>query len=244
MNSPSHRRKKGSNASHSGKSSVVYLLGHGEHIMAIADVLRDMKDMYIVGYLDKHAPQAPVQFHYLGTIEHGITSGYFTGEDNVYFVCTHEHNMQRHSDVYSFKFPSSKPWLTVIHPTAVISPEAKIGHGCFIGPNVMIDADTVVGDWTIIGAGAVIGSKCMIGDFVSIGSNVTLGYKVRVESYASIGAGSAVTPKIEIGDHLSSREGKKISRNAPVSMSIASSRDDPPIPFPSRTMPFTIKYVS
>ena len=54
-----------------------------------------------------------------------------------------------------------------IHPTAVISPNAKIASGCYIGPHVCIgDAE--------IGENTFIHSNCSIYDHVKIGKNVII----------------------------------------------------------------------
>lgn len=62
-----------------------------------------------------------------------------------------------------------------IHPTAIISPEARIEEGVEIGPYSIIGPDVTVGKDTIIGPHVVIeeqtdiGERCNIGQFCSIG---------------------------------------------------------------------------
>jgi len=63
-----------------------------------------------------------------------------------------------------------------IHPTAVVSPEARLGAGVKVGPYSIIGPDVIIGDDTQIGAHAVIEGKTKIGrsnkiyHFVSIGT--------------------------------------------------------------------------
>jgi UDP-N-acetylglucosamine acyltransferase len=62
-----------------------------------------------------------------------------------------------------------------IHSTAIISPSARVGKDCFIGPYVVIGDDVELGDGVRIDAHCVIDGRTRIGDeshifpFVSIG---------------------------------------------------------------------------
>ncbi|MEW6259402.1 MAG: acyl-ACP--UDP-N-acetylglucosamine O-acyltransferase [Thermodesulfobacteriota bacterium] len=64
----------------------------------------------------------------------------------------------------------------MIHPTAIVSPEAVIGENVTIGPYAVIGDDVTIGNHTTIGAHAVIdshttiGEHCQIFQFASIGA--------------------------------------------------------------------------
>jgi UDP-N-acetylglucosamine acyltransferase len=62
-----------------------------------------------------------------------------------------------------------------IHPTAVVSPRAQLGHDCFIGPYTVIGDEVTVGDRVRLDSHVVIDGRTRVGDdthvfpFVSIG---------------------------------------------------------------------------
>jgi UDP-N-acetylglucosamine acyltransferase len=62
-----------------------------------------------------------------------------------------------------------------IHPTAVVSPRAQLGHDCFIGPYTIIGDDVTLGDRVRLDSHVVIDGHTRLGDdthvfpFVSIG---------------------------------------------------------------------------
>jgi len=62
-----------------------------------------------------------------------------------------------------------------IHPSAVISPNAKLGHECYVGPYAILGDDVTLGDGVRLEAHCVIDGHTTIGDgthifpFVSIG---------------------------------------------------------------------------
>lgn len=92
-----------------------------------------------------------------------------------------------------------KTFATVIHPSAVISPKARIGTGVFIGANTVVCAEAQIGNNCIILQNTTINHHCVIGDFVTISSNVCmLGY-VKVNDNAFIGGGVSIKPYVEIG---------------------------------------------
>ncbi len=64
----------------------------------------------------------------------------------------------------------------MIHPTAIIDPEARLGEGVAVGP------------YAVIGPQVTIGDGCAIGSHAVIESHVRMGKDNRVSAFASIGA--------------------------------------------------------
>lgn len=82
-------------------------------------------------------------------------------------------------------YPKTQP-APHIHPTAVISPSARIAPGCFIGAYV------VIGDAASLGGSCYIGAGCSLGDGVLIGEETTLHPNVTVYDGVRIGARAIV----------------------------------------------------
>ena len=72
-------------------------------------------------------------------------------------------------------------WPVGVHPSAVVSPEAKLGQGVSINANAVIEAGAEIGDGTVIGAG------CYIGHDVKIGAGSLLGRKAVIHPGVVIG---------------------------------------------------------
>ena len=99
---------------------------------------------------------------------------------------------------------------TLIDPTAIVSPFAKIGEGCIIceftsilpateigcncavQPFSIIGHDIKVGNHTVLSAQSIIGGNTHIGDKVFIGMSATLKEKINIGDNAVIAMGSAV----------------------------------------------------
>lgn len=79
-----------------------------------------------------------------------------------------------------------------IHPTAMVSPGAKIGRNASIGPYTVVEDCVRVGEGTQIGAHSVLGKACWIGDNCRIHPRVTLYPHVRVGNFVEIHSGAVV----------------------------------------------------
>lgn len=91
-----------------------------------------------------------------------------------------------------YKFPS------IIHPSAIISPNCSIGRGVYIGPGAILNSGATIGDGCIINSGAIVEHDCQIGEFVHIAPRAVLSGGVVVGPRSHIGTGSSVTHYISI----------------------------------------------
>jgi len=88
-------------------------------------------------------------------------------------------------------------WIpfTVVHPTAVVSPTARLGNGVFVGPLAIVSTSAYVGDHSIvhlhasIGHDATIGEHCVILPGARISGSAILGNRVLIGSNAFVNAG-------------------------------------------------------
>lgn len=79
-----------------------------------------------------------------------------------------------------------------IHPSAVVSPEAKLGSNVAICANAVIEAGAEIGDNTVIGAGCYIGHDAKIGANSLLYPNVTVMYRCIVGRKAVIHPGVVI----------------------------------------------------
>ena len=82
--------------------------------------------------------------------------------------------------------------MTVIHPTATISPSAEIGRGSFIAARAFIGPKAKVGRGAIINTGAIIEHECAVGDYAHVASGAVLSGRAQVGDGALVGAGAVI----------------------------------------------------
>lgn len=77
--------------------------------------------------------------------------------------------------------PADPAYPPGIHPSAVVSPSARIGEGVHVGPLAVIESGAE------IGARSIIGAQCYVGHGVRIGDDCRLFPQVSIREYCRIG---------------------------------------------------------
>jgi sugar O-acyltransferase (sialic acid O-acetyltransferase NeuD family) len=90
-------------------------------------------------------------------------------------------------------------FLTLIHPTAVVSPRASVGHGALIFAGVVVGSGASIGDHVTILANSVVNHDARVGDHSILASGVTLSGGVMVGPASYVGAGSHVRQLVQVG---------------------------------------------
>ena len=103
----------------------------------------------------------------------------------------------------------------VIHPSAKISPRAKIGFNVLIMAGVVITANAQIGNHICILPNTVIHHDVEIGDYTLIGSNVTVAGNSRVGNNCYVGSGASIINGIEIGERTLIGMGTNVLKSFP-----------------------------
>ncbi len=91
-------------------------------------------------------------------------------------------------------------WARVVHPTACISPLARIGCNVLIMAGVVITSNAVIGDHVCVLPNTVIHHDARIGDWSLVGANVTVAGHTVIGENCYIGSGSSLMNGLELGD--------------------------------------------
>jgi sugar O-acyltransferase (sialic acid O-acetyltransferase NeuD family) len=89
---------------------------------------------------------------------------------------------------------------TIISPSAVLSPTARIGAGTVVMHGAVVNVMAVIGEGVIINTCAVVEHHANIGMYAHISPNSTLGGGVEVGNFAQVALGSTVLPFLRIGN--------------------------------------------
>ena len=102
-----------------------------------------------------------------------------------------------------------------IHPSAIVSPSAKIGEGTVVMAGAIINADAVIGKHCIINTGASVDHECVVGDYCHIAPHATLCGQVHVGEGTMMGVGSCAIPCVNIGSWCTIGAGAAVVKDIP-----------------------------
>jgi sugar O-acyltransferase (sialic acid O-acetyltransferase NeuD family) len=91
------------------------------------------------------------------------------------------------------------PVVTLVHPTAVLAPSARLGVGTVVMACAVVNPDAVVGDGAILNTGSIVEHDNRLARFVHLSPNVALGGNVCIGDRTHLGLGAVVLPGVRVG---------------------------------------------
>ncbi|MFJ8352997.1 acetyltransferase [Bacillus paramycoides] len=175
----------------------ILIIGRGGHSKVVKDIILSNEGYEIVGYLDDlYTGINIIDNLYFGAIEDA--QEIIKNFNDINLVIAIGDNKVRKKFFRRLNQPIDV-YATLIHKTAIISPQARVGNGTVIMPNVVVNADTIIGNHTIINTGSIIEHDNIIDDFVHISPHATLTGAITIEEGAHIGASATIIPGVKIG---------------------------------------------
>jgi len=181
--------------------SRLLLMGGGGHAAVVADAARTAH-IEIIGHLDDDPSVSMDGIPRLGAI-HDLTKILRTHGPKLVVHAAIGNNTVRQKWIAMARSVAAGGSLNCIkHPSAIVSPSARIGDAVFIGPLAIVNARARLADGVIVNSAAVIEHDCSIGACSHIAPNATLCGGVSVGERCVICEGAIVRPGDVIEDGL------------------------------------------
>ena len=169
-------------------SKSIYIYGASGHGLVVADIAKSC------GYED------------IVFLDDDKSKGFLTFEDikenRDYYIAFGIGNNQIREKLYKKVKENGFSIPTLIHPSSIISPSAKIEEGTVVMPNVVVNAKAYIGKCAILNSSCVVEHESIIGDFVHISPKVSIAGDVKIGNFTHIGIGSNVIQGIIIGSNV------------------------------------------
>lgn len=180
------------------------IIGAGGHAKVISDIAKE-NNYNLLGFLDDNESLTELS----GLTRLGKIADCENFSDKAEFVIAIGNNAvrKRIAEEYNLAF------ATLIHPCAVISPNATIGEGSVVMPLSVINANAKIGKHCIINTASVVEHDNDIGNFTHISPNATLCGSVTIGEMCHIGASATVINNITICDNCIIGAGAVVTKN-------------------------------
>lgn len=173
----------------------VIILGDGGHSMVIQEMILSFDKYHIVAILDDEFDH---EFQENGMVYGPISFLMKLLRRDTKVVVAIGANHARKNITQKLNLPPEQ-YLSVIHPTAVVSKSAKIGYGTVIMANTVINARAEIGMHCIMNTGAIVEHDNKIGDYTHASPNATLAGNVTSGVGVHIGSSATVIPGMHLG---------------------------------------------
>jgi len=185
-------------------SEKLVIIGAGGHAKVILDIALKC-GFDILGFLDDNATEEILGYSVLGKVSDCVKL-----DKDVWFVVAIGNNQIREkiTEAYNLKYatlihPSAQIGIdvkigsgTVVMANAVVNPSANIGKGCIINSGSIVEHDCEMGDYSHISPAAVLCGTVKVGKKVHIGGAAVVKNNIKICSDVTVGIGAAVTKDI------------------------------------------------
>ena len=113
-------------------------------------------------------------------------------------------------------------FYSLVHPTAIVCPSARLGVGAVLCPFTVVSADVQIGDFTMMNLYSSAGHDAKIGDFCVLSPYATLNGGVVLEDRVFLGTHATVLAQKTIGVDAQVSAGGLVVRDIPANHTLLS----------------------
>lgn len=192
----------------------IAIIGAGGHGKVVLDAVLSAGDQIVAGIVDDNTELMGARlfdFPIVGSVKD-------LNDVEGYIVAIGNNRIRK--EKYDYYLQAGYKPVTVIHPTAIISPRANIGRGSAIFANVVVNPDAVVGDNAVLYTSCTIDHECNISQHSYISPGCNICGRVNIKTGAMIGAGAVVLPGLSVGEWATVGAGAVVTANVPDNVTV------------------------
>ena len=195
----------------------ILVLGAGPQARVIPDVIDDLPEMDIIGFVDEgnertYLRDAAARFPVFAAERFPEA---LQTELGIFSVLVASRFPEHRASFIARAAAAGLIFAVVVHPSAHIARTARLGRGILVMPGVIIGAGAVIGDHCIINGGTSIDHDAAIEENVTIGPGVHLAGGVTVGCGTFIGVGACAAPGVTVGADSLIGAGSVVIRDIP-----------------------------
>jgi sugar O-acyltransferase (sialic acid O-acetyltransferase NeuD family) len=194
----------------------IVLFGGGGHCASVIDAIRSVGGYDVAGVIDSALPMGDevLGVSVIGSdgdlprLRSSGVSGFLVTVGSI-------GDASVRAALVSLALAAGLTPVSVIHGSAVVSPQASVAPGAFVGAVAYVGPRATVGENAIINSGAIIDHDCRIGSLAHVASGAVLSGNVVVGQAAHVGAGASVSQGVSIGERAIIGTGSVVVSDVP-----------------------------
>lgn len=177
------------------------IIGSSGHAKVIIDIVEKQGKYDIMGLVDSNRSIGEETLGYKVLGDETVLIKFYLESINLHLFIAIGDNAVRFK-VFNQINALGKPfnYATVIHPTAIIGKDVKIGVGVAVMAGSVINPASAIGNFSIINTASSIDHDCQVNDFATISPGAILGGSVKIAQFAVVSIGATVIHGINIGE--------------------------------------------
>lgn len=188
----------------------VIIIGNGGHASVLTEILLQQQ-VDIIGFTAPTKQKNEFQLVYLGDDE--AIKNYSSDDVALVMGLGMIRPKSWREKIYCEFKEQGYSFLTVVHPSAVVSPSVYLGEGVQVMAGAIIQTNTKIADNTIVNTGAIVDHDGQIGSHVHIAPGTKISGNVSIGRSTHIGTGVTIIHGIDIGTHTLIGAGSVVVKN-------------------------------
>lgn len=186
------------------------IIGAGGHGRVVADIAEAAGHWDSICFLDDRFPDGGRvdDWEVLGD----VASLEATVDDTAEYLVAIGDNRARES-LCGRILREGRRLATLVHPSAVVSPRARIEAGTVVFAGVVVNIGAVVEQGVILNSGCLVEHDCRVGAFSHIAPGALLAGDIQIGERAWVGIGASVRNGIRIGPDSTIGAGAAVIRD-------------------------------
>lgn len=175
--------------------------GNGTVVQSTVEDINQLTPTWeILGFLNDRETGSINGKLVLGPITRETVRNYLKDPDIYFFytLISVKLNFNFLSKLLDLAIPTER-FATIIHPTAVVSRFARLGHGVCIQPLVSVGPNVTIGNHVQIYAQSLIGHNATLDDYTYVANNACIGASVHLQEGAYLGTNATTLEGIVLG---------------------------------------------
>lgn len=127
----------------------------------------------------------------------GEENSYVIEKDDVFITALGDNKLRQ--KVVETLSSKGGTFISLLHKTAVVHEDARIGAGCLIQPYAFLGSNSYIGSHTYIQNNSVIGHDVNIGSFCRIDCNVVFVGGTQSDDFVTVHTSSVINHRVSIG---------------------------------------------